>query len=330
MNKHYNLQEIHEENFREKVHTILKQEIRDFVNNNYNHFKKIKYCPACQQEEIKYRFMCLGFHHEECMICHTIFINPFPPEDLIVEFLNCSEGLRIWREDMPIYQQESRKKLYQQRLNIILESAENFENNEISLLEIGGGRGELAKELIQSKKIKDLYIVEPQELKINAPNVHIIRKTFQEVFLENKVDMVIAFEVFEHVLEPLPFLNKALECLSPGGIFVLTTPNGKSLEVDLLNENSSQVPFDHVRLYNPFCLEMMLKNTGFCDIIISTPGNLDVELLERACNQGNMVLSDNHFLKFILENEINKINFQKYMVGNNISSHMRCIARKPI
>lgn len=326
----FNLQEIHEENFRLKVHTILEQEIQDFASSKGCGFEKISSCPACHEKKVKYCFTCLGLRYEECMTCHTIFINPFPTEDMIVNFINTSEGLRIWREDMPLYLQESRKKLYSQRLNIVLENTNLIEKDSLSLLEIGGGRGEFAKELWKSKKFNKIYVVEPQELAIDIENIQIIRNTFQQISLKSQVDIVVAFEVFEHILEPWAFLEKAFECLQPGGILILTTPNGKSLEVDILREQSSQVPFDHVRLYNPYSLEHMLQKTGFSKVTISTPGKLDVELIERTYKNKTKGIPENHFLQFILERQDQKLEFQDYIVRNHISSHMRCIAHKPV
>ena len=41
---------------------------------------------------------------------------------------------------------------------------------------------------------------------------------------DNKFDCVIAFEVMEHILNPIKFIEEAYRVLSPGGMFLLSVP----------------------------------------------------------------------------------------------------------
>src|SRR5690606_12455859 len=92
---------------------------------------------------------------------------------------------------------------------------------------------------------------------------------------------------------------------------------------------SSNISFDHVRLYNPVALSRLLERAGFEPLLIETPGRLDVQMLKQALDTGVADMSDNPALKFLLEtgDEAQRAAFQAFLVRERRSSHMRAIAR---
>src|SRR6478735_5652106 len=40
-------------------------------------------CPACGGKDLVVTFSKLGFNHDECRSCEFVFVNPFPPSDII-------------------------------------------------------------------------------------------------------------------------------------------------------------------------------------------------------------------------------------------------------
>ncbi len=324
----FTLNEIHEKNFTELVINKLKLEVIDFAKNTESRFIKIDKCPVCGNIHLK-RFTTLwGLHYDQCQSCKTILTNPHPPEEQIIEFLNTSEAMRIWREEEPISISESREKMYLQRFNIIKDEISLLKKEPISILEIGGGRGELASKVCKINEVNHMYVVEPQELNIDSKNVTILRSSFDKLDIDLQVDMVVSFEVLEHLIDPSKFFKKVFTYLKPGGVLILTCPNGDSLEVNSLKENSAQLYFDHIRLYNPNSIEIILKNHNFINSRISTPGNLDVEILQESLQLINCN-SLKSTLKFILENKERSKEFQNFLRDRMLSSHMRCIANKP-
>jgi hypothetical protein len=107
-------------------------------------------------------------------------------------------------------------------------------------------------------------------------------------------------------------------------------PNGQGFEIEILRERSSSVPFDHVRLYNPTSLDLLLRRHGFVDISIATPGRLDVEMVQREYEKGGIDLRARPELEFMLEAADNSIRtrFQGFLAATLRSSHMRCVARR--
>jgi len=81
-------------------------------------------------------------------------------------------------------------------------------------------------------------------------------------------DLVVNFQVIEHIDDPLPFLHGLRERLAPGGRLVLTTPN----RLRTISEN----PY-HVREYTPAELHALLSGV-FDDVeVLGVHGNAKVE-----------------------------------------------------
>lgn len=81
------------------------------------------------------------------------------------------------------------------------------------------------------------------------------------------VDLVVAFEVIEHLLRPADLLAGAHEALRPGGRLVLTTPfHGRAKNVVLALtrfERHFAVEGDHIRFFTDRSLRALLEDAGF-------------------------------------------------------------------
>lgn len=322
----FTLKEIHAEDFCASFWQELTKEISEFARTRSGNFITINYCPACKSQDLDDCFSCYGMKYNRCKACRTLFINPCPDEASIVNFLNTSKAFALWREKMPQSMQESRKKLYNQRAEILSNEIQNLDYQPRSIIEVGGGRGEFTEKLVSMDIFEKIYVIEPQELEYKHPKVELHRASFEETRLDSPADMVVSFEVLEHLIDPHRFLRKSFELLKPGGVLIFTTPNSDSLDINILQNKSEQVPFDHIRLYNPQALKLMLDQIGFVNIKISTPGKFDADLLDKARPLADSNLND--LLDFILEDDSRKQDFQNYIVKNMKSSHMRCIAHK--
>ena len=175
-----------------------------------------------------------------------------------------------------------------------------------------------------------MILVEPQPLGLNLPGVEVVEGSFASVELDQPVDVLVAFEVMEHLVDPGLFLAMVHRCVVPGGVVILTMPNGRGFEVEVLRERSSSVPFDHVRLYNPESLELLLRRYGFETLEISTPGKLDVQMVQREYEKGGLDLRAQPALEILMrpEGEGLRAELQRLLVARRQSSHMRGIARR--
>jgi 2-polyprenyl-3-methyl-5-hydroxy-6-metoxy-1,4-benzoquinol methylase len=80
-------------------------------------------------------------------------------------------------------------------------------------------------------------------------------------------DIVVAFEIIEHLLRPRALIEGAREALRPGGHMALSTPyHGvlKNIVVSLVAFDHHFAPEgDHIRFFTDGALEQLLRSNGF-------------------------------------------------------------------
>ena len=113
--------------------------------------------------------------------------------------------------------------------------------------------------------------------------------TFDDYKTTEKFDVIMAWGVVEHVLDPHQFLLKVKSLLKPGGIFVSEVPHGNCLLVDY-SRNTGKDPErilmgeQHIVLYSKQAYEELHKNAGFSLVHVQTNG-LDFSTILKINNQ---------------------------------------------
>ncbi|MBI5324142.1 MAG: class I SAM-dependent methyltransferase [Ignavibacteriae bacterium] len=324
-----NLNKIHNREFEDKVVELIISDIK-LLSEKTGEFIE-SHCPACLNMENKFYYSNFGLNYVKCNSCGTVYLNPCPDEKTILWYLNNSEGLKYWHDNMPPDVIKSRKeKLYTDRANFIARQIDMYKTSKSKFLDVGGGRGEFVEILHKMNLIfKDIVIIEPQPLSFDIPNVEVIEGILEDYQSDRKADIITAFEVLEHIIEPDRFLKTILNNLSENGLFILSTPNINGFETSTLKEKSHSCWFDHVRLYNTESLKLLLNRNGFEVLDLTTPGELDVEIVQRAYSNNEIELSDNPSLGFLMNDGYkHKDEFQDFLVKNKLSSHIKCVAKK--
>ena len=82
---------------------------------------------------------------------------------------------------------------------------------------------------------------------------------------EARADLLLCSEVLEHIAEPRAFVIQLRGALNPGGLLLLTTPNGDALTETLPQELLLPLlsPGQHVILYNTYAITVLLNQAGF-------------------------------------------------------------------
>lgn len=329
--REYTLAEIHDQSFEERVTELMARDI-ERLQEFSPEFTDVP-CPACLSEDNGSESKHLGFNYKRCGDCGLLFISPGPTNAHTLWFLEHSEGLRHWRDSMPTAVRERRIAMYQERASYILNVIKEFEVGNRSLLEIGAGNGEFALALLEQDAncFDRIVLCEPQPIKVKHSKVSIVNDSIQDGTFSGNFDLVVSFEVLEHIPDPTTFLLQARELLAERGVLVLSTPNEKSLEMRLLKALSSNISFDHVRFYNPHSVSILLERFGFDVLQIETPGLLDVEMIQRQFELGKLDLEKHPLVRFFLEEgSVLKEQLQDFLRREKMSSHMRVIARRKV
>ena len=158
----------------------------------------------------------------------------------------------------------------------------------------------------------------------------VIQKRIEEAAeVIEPADVVVAFEVIEHLFDPRRFLVQASHLVRPKGLLILSCPNGEGFDISELSAESLAVDAEHVNLFNPRSLASLVGSIGFEILEVTTPGRLDAELVRDAVLGGRHNLTSPFLRKVLLEEwETLGWPFQKFLAENGLSAHMWLVARQ--
>lgn len=329
---------------------LMDEQARCFANDiarlmrHQNDFVRVS-CPACDQpvcnqnEEIR-AFEKYGMRFSRCTRCETIYANPRPRPEHMAEYYRESENYAYWNQTIfPASVEARREKIFRPRVERVLDICQRYQLGNDTLLEVGAGFGIFCEEVQKTGIFKKVIAVEP------TPNLAqtcrdrgliTIEKSIEQVIpaditpLKENIDVIASFEVIEHLFSPRDFLQKCAGLLQIGGMLILTCPNGLGFDIDLMGAVSTSVDVEHVNLFNPQSLSVLMQACGFEVIETQTPGRLDAELVRNKVLSGEFSLSGQPFLKKLLIDDWERHgqSLQDFLVQQQLSSHMLLVARK--
>lgn len=292
-------------------------------------------CPACGPSGYRHAFDKFGFSFRSCRDCATIYMSPRPSAKLMADYYANSENYAYWAKYIfPASEASRREKIHKPWLKRVVEFCDRHGVARGTLLEIGPGFGTFASVATDSGAFDRVMAVEPtpeMATACRARGIDVIEKRVEDVGAEvGAVDVVVSFEVIEHLFEPRGFIAQCRTLVRPGGLLVLSCPNGSGFDIALLGAKALAVDAEHVNLFNPVSLSQLLERSGFETLEVTTPGRLDAELVRDAALKGDIDLAGNPFLRQVLIDEWDRLGwpFQQFLAANNLSSHMWIVARR--
>jgi 2-polyprenyl-3-methyl-5-hydroxy-6-metoxy-1,4-benzoquinol methylase len=99
---------------------------------------------------------------------------------------------------------------------------------------------------------------------------------------EAPVDAVCAFEVLEHSEDPIEFLRMMRSWARPGGVILVSVPNGRRLSVRLGRREAQDLPPHHLMYWNSRALETAATRVGFAPVETLTSPLTQSDLLHLA------------------------------------------------
>ena len=305
------------------------------LHKRLNEFVTVS-CPACGGHTANYRFEKYKCKFVECSACSTLYMSPRPTPSIIDEYYSNSENYAIWNKYIfPQSEVSRREKICRPNLEKIIDECRHLGFTKPELFEIGPGFGTFAALANESGFFSAISVVErtPSMAEAcRAKGLHVIESTLEDVTnnIFEAADVVVCFEVIEHIFEPMDFLAGISRILKPGGLLMFTCPNGKGFDTEMLREAAPSVDTEHVNLFNLESAAVLLNRSGFEVMCAETPGRLDVELVRRAALGQEVNLIYDPFWRTLLLDKFETIGlgFQRFLVEHKLSGNMRVIARK--
>jgi hypothetical protein len=290
-------------------------------------------CPACGVQGER-AFEKFGFIYEDCPDCQTLYVNPRPLASAFSKYYQESLSSKYWATTFYKETAEARREmLWKPKAKEIRNILGNYYSADLPLIvDVGGGYGLFAEEIYALLKSPPI-IIEPGPYLASIcrkKGFQVVEKFLEDVLFTDLPDIpkaFVSFELFEHLHDPALFMNHLYQLMSPGDLFIFTTLSGAGADIQALREDSKSVmPPHHLNFFNPHSIKLLSKVTGFEVMQATTPGKLDIDIL----NRNKDLIKDHFWRTFItMATEDQKIECQQWLAQQGWSSHMLVVCRKP-
>lgn len=291
-------------------------------------------CPACGASAESEAFTKLGFRYVCCAACDTLYVNPRPSLARLKRLYVESPSTKFWVEDFfkPVADVR-RVKIFRPRAEYIAATLPRAAGGRVG--DIGSGFAIFLEELRLLWPEADFVAVEPSgdmAAIARAKGFSVLEMMLEDVpTVAARFDVLTAFELFEHLHDPEAFLHTVRTLLVPGGHFVMTTLNGLGFDIQVLWEQSRAVsPPHHLNFINPVAARRLFERCGFEVVEVSTPGQLDWDIVEGAYGRGEA--KPDRFFDAVRRHgsAAAKRGLQEWITAHDFSSHLRVVARRPV
>ncbi len=287
-------------------------------------------CPACE-EKGEHAFKKNGFDYALCNACNTLFVSPRPEAEAFTRYYAESPSSKFWATTFYKETAEARReKLWKPKAAQIADILKFQSALNHNVIDIGGGYGIFAEEM--SKLIgRPITVIEPSPHLAEAcrqKGLDVVESFLEQVtpnVLPVSAKLFVSFELFEHLHSPIDFLTRLNILMQPGDLFIFTTLSGLGIDILTLWERSKSVsPPHHLNFFNPHSVRILLERLDFNVLAVTTPGQLDVDLL---CEHASV--TNRFWQRFkAIATEKDKQQWQKMIAGTGWSSHMMVVCRK--
>jgi len=237
-------------------------------------------CPHCGENDAEKEFVLNGFCHKTCLNCQTTYVSPRLNDECIEELYSDDYYNEMYTRSMlPVF--EKRKELIGRRkFNQTVSTWGG--NTKGRVLDIGSGIGEVTDVFREEGWLS--HAVEMNSVAIDWLNgrnhEEVFHGTLDAYETDLKFDIIMAWGVVEHVLDPNGFLQQVKNLLLPQGVFVSEVPHGECFLIDMSRKTGVDpkrilMGEQHIVLYSTQAYIDLHERNGFELIHLQTNG-LDI------------------------------------------------------
>jgi SAM-dependent methyltransferase len=293
-------------------------------------------CVACGGFRVEHDFEKHGFAYGSCQNCGTLYQTPRPAPSAFESFYRDSASSNYWAEVFfPAIAEARREKIFRPRAESIAAICKEQGVAINRLIDVGAGYGIFLDEWRKSAPETRLVAVEPSTRlaeECRSKGFEVEENIVENVGVnyEGFADLVVCFEVLEHVYEPVAFLKSLVRLARPGGIVFVSTLCIDGFDLQTLWEKSNQIsPPHHINFISVNGFEKLFERVGLKNVSITTPGKLDVDIVRNATSEFPDLLHSQRFLQHMIHDELISAAFQDFLVSNRLSSHAWVMSRTP-
>ena len=263
-------------------------------------------CPYCGSDRsTKHDLFDGNYKIDKCSSCANIYVNPVPSLEAIDYYYNnceCNNMLgKVYRK-----RHNTSNIILSDRSNKVCSLIESYisdkDSSSLKILEIGCNSGVFLSELrlameslFPSLDVQIFGIdIDLEAISKNVDKRNTLICSSAEEYIEttnSAFDIVLHFELIEHLVNPFNFNCSINALLVPGGVNFFTTPNGDGFDNVAVGYNKTRLlahsifPPMHLNAFSPSIVPMFALRSSFDVISIETPGIFDVDIVKLSCDE---------------------------------------------
>jgi SAM-dependent methyltransferase len=258
-----------------------------------------------------------------------LYVSPRPPAEAFSRYYRDSESARYWASTFYRETAEARReKLWKPKSRMVHDLLGDGAH---TLLDIGGGYGIFAEEYRRLSG-RPVTVIEPGPALADVCRgrglavVERFLEAVQPADLPPGPRAFVSFELFEHLHDPEAFCRHLFGLMAPGDRFLFTTLSGTGADIQALWQDSKSVsPPHHLNFLNPRSVRLLLERVGFEVVRVTTPGQLDVDILANA----REAIKDRFWRTFVAQaDEGQRSAMQAFLAAHGLSSHMMVLCQR--
>ncbi|MFC1922170.1 class I SAM-dependent methyltransferase [Chloroflexota bacterium] len=230
---------------------------------NRNEISEISECPACNNRIFQKQFTKKGKDFWRCTNCGLENQYPLPNQEELNKYYDesYSEGMyKTFTDANDMKLATARQRLKEIRKNC----------SPGRWLDVGCSNGifvEIARNNgIDAEGIDVSNIAVSDAHKRGLP---VFRSTIEEFNPGYQYNLITAFDVLEHVLDPISFMQSIFRLLVPQGMVALSLPDQGSIIRKIMGKRwYFYIPEEHMYYFNRSTISKLLNRTGFDNIQI--------------------------------------------------------------
>lgn len=327
-------QDIRPKDLDKKFKELREQDLARFFSDSAD-FIEVN-CSACDSENYQVEFEKNKFKFCRCGDCHTLFVNPRPNQKQMLDFYSQARSLIFWSEHIfPATEKIRMKNIFTPRAARVSQILKIIGYPIIEMMvDVGAGYGSFLEAARASNVAQRYLAVEPAKAsaaKCRQRGFEVMEQMIENVVLTEKVDLIVNFELIEHLFNPRLFIKSCYGLLKDNGLFIVTTPNIEGFDLVILGKNSDNIAGpSHLNYFNLKSLSELLVGEGFEILECLTPGELDVDIVKNKIISGQLREESLLFWGPLIKINVNDFNkkLQEFLKNNYLSSNMMIVAKK--